>query len=174
MLDATTQPGFAGAPIIELNGAAAGAGADGLTLLGGNSTVRGLVINRFGGSGMHVGGTGGNLIQGNYVGLDATGNADLGNAQYGIWITSNSNVIGGTTAADRNVISGNSVDGIHIDGVSGNLVQGNYVGTNATASARSAMARMESGWTTAPATPLAARWRVRATSCPETTGPASH
>ncbi len=132
VLDATTQPGFAGAPIIELNGAAAGAAADGLTLLGGNSTVRGLVINRFGGSGIHVGGTGGNLIQGNYVGLDATGNADLGNAQYGIWVTSNSNVIGGTTAGDRNVISGNNVDGIHIDGVSGNLVQGNYVGTNAT------------------------------------------
>ena len=132
VLDATTQPGFAGAPIIELNGAAAGAGADGLTLLGGNSTVRGLVINRFGGSGIHVGGTGGNLIQGNYVGLDATGNADLGNAQYGIWVTSDSNVIGGTTAGDRNVISGNNIDGIHIDGASGNLVQGNYVGTNAT------------------------------------------
>ena len=132
VLDATTQPGFAGAPIIELNGAGAGAAADGLTLLGGNSTVRGLVINRFGGSGIYVGGTGGNLIQGNYIGLDANGNADLGNAQYGIWITSNSNVIGGTTAGDRNVISGNDIDGIYIEGATGNLVQGNYVGTNAT------------------------------------------
>ena len=120
-----------------------------------------------------MGGTGGNLIQGNYVGLDATGNADLGNAQYGIWITSNSNVIGGTTAGDRNVISGNNVDGIYIDGVSGNLVQGNYVGTNATGTG--AVGNGEDGiWLdNAPATPSAARWRARATSCPETTGPAS-
>ena len=133
VLDATTQPGFAGAPLIELNGAAAGGGADGLTILGGDSTVRGLVINRFGGSGIYVGGAGGNLIQGNYIGLDAAGNADLGNAMYGIWLTTDSNVIGGTTAGDRNVVSGNNIDGIHIDGADNNLVQGNYVGTNATA-----------------------------------------
>src|SRR5205814_1286341 len=30
IIDGTTQPGYAGSPLIELNGAAAGAGADGL------------------------------------------------------------------------------------------------------------------------------------------------
>jgi CSLREA domain-containing protein len=48
VIDGTTQPGFAGSPIIELSGAIAGpAGADGLNITAGNSTVRGLVINRF-------------------------------------------------------------------------------------------------------------------------------
>src|SRR5262249_48407479 len=44
VLDATTQPGFAGTPLIELNGA--GAGADGLVLGGSGAVVRGLIINR--------------------------------------------------------------------------------------------------------------------------------
>src|SRR5439155_26949600 len=47
-IDGTTQPGFAGSPIIELNGASASAFA-GLNITAGNSTVRGLVINRFNG-----------------------------------------------------------------------------------------------------------------------------
>ena len=48
-IDGTTQSGFNGAPIIELDGSNAGGGTDGLDLANGNSTVRGLVINRFGG-----------------------------------------------------------------------------------------------------------------------------
>src|SRR5438270_368197 len=47
-IDGTTQPGFAGSPLIELNGAGAGAFA-GLWITAGNCTVRGLVINRFNG-----------------------------------------------------------------------------------------------------------------------------
>ena len=44
-IDGTTQAGFAGAPIIEINAAGIGS-SDGLAISGGNSTVRGLVINR--------------------------------------------------------------------------------------------------------------------------------
>src|SRR5207244_3601936 len=44
-IDGTTQPGFAGTPVIELSGTSAGV-VDGLTITAGNSTVRGLVINR--------------------------------------------------------------------------------------------------------------------------------
>jgi len=65
VIDGTTQPGFAGTPLIELSGASAGATTDGLRLSAGNSTIRGLAINRFGGAGIHVqlpGGT--NFIQG--------------------------------------------------------------------------------------------------------------
>jgi hypothetical protein len=49
-IDGTTQPGYAGTPLIELNGAGA-AGADGLVLGAGSSgtIVRALAINRFGG-----------------------------------------------------------------------------------------------------------------------------
>jgi CSLREA domain-containing protein len=42
-----------------------------------------------------------------------------------------------TTAADRNIISGNTVDGIQINGAgaTGNVVQGNYIGLDATGTA---------------------------------------
>ena len=52
MLDGFTQPGYTGTPLIELNGAAAGANATGLGIGAGPSTVRGLAINRFDGPGI--------------------------------------------------------------------------------------------------------------------------
>ena len=71
VIDGTTQPGFAGTPVIELNGnGLAGERAD---VQGGNSIVRGLVINRFGGAGMFLQTNGGNVIEGNYIGTDPTG-----------------------------------------------------------------------------------------------------
>src|SRR5688572_26417016 len=53
-LDATTQGGYAGKPLITLNGAGAGSAVDGLKITGGGSEIRGLVINRFSGSGILV------------------------------------------------------------------------------------------------------------------------
>src|SRR4051812_13641582 len=47
VIDGTTQPGYAGTPIVELNGRQAGTGTTGLTITAGNSTVRGLVVNSF-------------------------------------------------------------------------------------------------------------------------------
>lgn len=132
-IDGTTQPGFSGAPLIELNGASAGAGVDGLTITGGNSTVKALVINRFGGKGIAISASGGDTIQGCYIGTDATGAVDLGNF-YGVHVdNSPNNTIGGTTAGARNIISGNNNgSGIELSGGSatGNLVQGNYIGTD--------------------------------------------
>lgn len=133
-IDGTTQPGFAGTPIIELNGASAGAGADGLVLDAGSSgsTIRGLVINRFVDKGIFItNGSGGNLIAGNYIGTDITGLVDLGNNGWGIDLINagNDNVIGGNTAAERNVISGNNYGGIAVNGlISGTVIQGNYIG----------------------------------------------
>ena len=56
--------------------------ADGLQLYAGNSTVRGLVINGFT-SGITVSSAGGNVIEGNFIGTDATGLLDLGNTDRG-------------------------------------------------------------------------------------------
>ena len=121
VIDGTTQPGFAGTPLIDLNGANAGASGDGLRLPAGNSTIRGLVINGYGGAGIHVQAPGGtNVIEGNFIGTDPTGTLRRGNGQSagqagGLWIDGSSgNLIGGPYATNRNLISANSGPGLFI------------------------------------------------------------
>jgi titin len=97
--------------------------------------VRGLVINRFSGGGVRIlGATATNVaIAGNYIGTDATGSTRQGNLE-GVVLESNAanNTVGGVTAADRNVISGNVANGVALySGASGNVVAGNYIGTDA-------------------------------------------
>jgi uncharacterized repeat protein (TIGR03803 family)/parallel beta-helix repeat protein len=141
VIDGTTEPGYNGTPLIELDGASAGAGVNGLVLTAGASTVEGLAINRFGGNGVEIDGNGGDVITGNYIGTDATGTSAAGNGD-GIAVISVSNVtIGGTAAGARNIISGNKGAGVvlgsagSLAGASGVLVQGNYIGTNAAGTA---------------------------------------
>jgi parallel beta-helix repeat protein len=111
IIDGTTQPGFAGSPIIELNGINAGAGVNGLTIYAGNSTVKGLVINRFGGHGIVLQYSGGNTIEGNYIGTDVTGRVtdpkpsvpgdEYGNYGAGVYIDDvPDNTIGGVNIDD--------------------------------------------------------------------------
>jgi Bacterial Ig domain/SdrD B-like domain len=120
---------------IELNGTNA-VGANGLVLQASNSILRGLVINRFDGSGILITGSAatGNLIEGNFIGTDATGHYDLGNIGNGVLITggASNNTIGGSTVEARNFICGNDGDGIRIQDSSttANRVQGNYIGLN--------------------------------------------
>jgi hypothetical protein len=133
VIDGTTQPGYAGHPLVELDGAMAGAAAVGLTITAGDSTVRGLVINRFG-TGIALLGNGGNVVQGNYIGTDATGTDALGNLGDGVLIRDGrNNLIGGTVPGAGNLISGNS-DGVYAYGeaqdTTGNAVQGNYISTD--------------------------------------------
>ncbi len=71
-----------------------------------------------------------NFVHGNYIGLNAAGNAKLGNL-VGIDFTGGTaNVIGGDVAGTRNVISGNST-GVQIRTITGQFVSGNYIGLNA-------------------------------------------
>src|SRR5262249_48617939 len=70
---------------------------------------------------------------GNFIGTDKTGTAAVANANSGVAIFSPNNTVGGTTAAARNLVSGNSSIGIALfAGARNNLVQGNYVGTDVT------------------------------------------
>jgi hypothetical protein len=139
IINATTQPGFAGVPLISVTGTSAGSGAEGLTIIGSNVTVRGLVINSFNGDGILLSGDVQNcVIEGNYIGTNFNGSIAQGNAGSGVHIVGgSSNRIGGSTVAARNVISGNlngvlieSSDYADIDAI-GNLVQGNYIGLGA-------------------------------------------
>jgi hypothetical protein len=117
--------------LIELNGSNSG---NGLDIRADNCTVRGLVINRATGSvGIYLWSSN-NLIEGNFIGTDATGSNGLGNANGVVVISSSAanNTVGGTAPAARNVISGNSFYGIIAASNSfGTKVQGNYIGTNA-------------------------------------------
>lgn len=131
-IDATTQPGFSGTPIIELSGE----GEDsfsfyGLRLNSHGNVVRGLVINRFRWYGIYLeSGSSSNRIEGNWIGLDATGKMGQGMNGNGVTINGGSNnIVGGTNVLARNVIAGNTMHGVAIFG-SGNMVQGNYIGTD--------------------------------------------
>jgi len=138
ILDATTQPGYAGTPLIELNGSSAGASANGLHVAGGSSIVVGLVVDSFSGDGILIDTNSNDVIQGNYVGTDPTGTLAKANGGNGVQIIDTpNNVIGGTTSSARNIISGNTGEGVRIDGAlaTGNVVQGNYIGTNVSGSA---------------------------------------
>ncbi|HWZ65571.1 MAG TPA: right-handed parallel beta-helix repeat-containing protein [Patescibacteria group bacterium] len=132
IIDGSSQPGYNGAPLIELNGTNV-TNQPGIWITAGNSTVRGLIINRFGLNGLIITNTGNNIIAGNYIGTDSTGTGAAPNGTDGIGIlNSANNTVGGTTVADRNVVSGNTGNGIGITGsaASGNVISGNIVGAN--------------------------------------------
>ncbi len=106
--------------LIELDGSAVqGPSLAGLSLATSNSTIRGLIINRFT-IGVNVASSG-NQILGNYIGTNATGALALGNS-VGIKVQSgaSNNLIGGVNASARNVISGNNSHGIEITGIGTN------------------------------------------------------
>ena len=198
-VDATTQPGYSGKPLIELNGGNVTSGP-GLIVYGANSTIKGFAINRFGGNGIMLMkrtgyAQGGITVSNNYVGTNAAGTGAAANKAHGILVqcagntiannvfsgngkagvflytaasnrnrvvgnligtnaagtaavpnvtngvhnqASHTNTIGGLTAAERNVISGNKQDGILLasHGAAGNRILGNYIGTNAAGTAK--------------------------------------
>ncbi|MGI9106906.1 MAG: carboxypeptidase regulatory-like domain-containing protein [Pyrinomonadaceae bacterium] len=81
-----------------------------------------------------------NTIQGNLIGTDATGQSAIPNTTAGLIISNFGNVIGGTAAGARNVISGNGLPtvpgpGLQLGGFStftgSALVQGNLIGVAA-------------------------------------------
>lgn len=130
-IDGTGQPGFAGSPIVELDGASLVSGTDGLYIMAGNSTVRGLAIHGFSGAGIRLASAGGNVIQGNFIGTDLTGMAALPNGTgIQIEIDAPNNLIGGTIAGAGNVISGNAGHGLLLNQSAGNVIQGNFIGTD--------------------------------------------
>ena len=129
----------------DLTGTTALANSEGVFINdGSNNTIGGTVagagnlISGNSGNGVDIqdtgapGATTGNKVQGNFIGTNAAGTAALGNG-FGVAILSGTaNTVGGTTAAARNVISGNSGSGVTILNASatGNLVQGNFIGTD--------------------------------------------
>jgi hypothetical protein len=125
-IDGTTQPGGR----VEVN-------SDGFTPLiffGGNSVLRGVAI--YGGSASLVLASDGNIVEGNYIGFRPDGTkpsyGQIGGIHFRGGVNGsrpgNNNLIGGTTAQARNVISNCDV-GLNFSENTGNVVKGNYVGT---------------------------------------------
>ena len=127
-------------------------GASG-NIVGGSVAGAGNQISGNSNQGIYIGdsGTNANVVAGNYIGLNAAGTGALANGYAGVEIggQAQNNVIGGTTAGSRNVISGNLFQGVVMSasGTTGNRVQGNYIGTNAAGAA--AVANTSSGVTLA-------------------------
>ena len=129
--------------LIEINGGLTGGGGfspstgDGLALSGGNSTIRGLAIDGFSsGAAIHVLSPGGDTIAGDFLGIDPSGTVAKPD-KVGVQVETANNTIGGTTPADRDVVSANTFIEVYLlgEGATSNTVEGDFVGTNAAGTA---------------------------------------
>jgi uncharacterized repeat protein (TIGR01451 family) len=125
LLDATTQPGYAGVPIIELSGASAGGLANGLSIAGASARVQGFVINAFTGQGIAITAPGVEVTN-NFIGVDADGTTQLRNGFNGVSIASSGASVSGNTIAH------NGSDGVLVVGVghAGNSIRRNSIFSN--------------------------------------------
>jgi hypothetical protein len=97
-------------------------------------TVKALIVNHVDGIGIAISGLRGKVI-GSYIGTNNTGATAVANTSDGIVVAGSNATIGGTTATERNVISGNTGNGIFICSCANATIQGNYIGTDVSGTA---------------------------------------
>ena len=114
-IDGQTEPGFMGQPLIEVS-AAPGVGPVGIDVEA-SSTIRGLVVDGFSAHGILLG-RGHSKVEGVTV---------KGNGDSAVVVGSPGNRIGGTTPAQRNVISGNGAGGLWVTDLNGQQASGNTI-----------------------------------------------
>jgi CSLREA domain-containing protein len=156
-IDGTTEPGYAGTPLIELDGVGApGATALSFNIGSGASTIRGLALNRWA-AGIDTRDSTTVVVEDSYFGVSAAdGVTPRPNVSGIIFLGGSNHVVGGPDANDGNLISGNTQAGVRVQGVAGTTIQGNRIGTNAagTAAVGNAMG-IEITPTTSPASGIA-------------------
>ncbi|MBI2432645.1 MAG: immunoglobulin domain-containing protein, partial [Candidatus Hydrogenedentes bacterium] len=132
--DTTGGVNIDGGGQITIDGSGVTPGGSGFIITSADNTLRGMNVLNLSGNGIYISGLGAmnNTVAGCGIGTNA--DADFGNGLAGVLIDggATNNVIGGTTTADRNIISGNDVAGIEINdaGTDGNQVIGNFIGTD--------------------------------------------
>lgn len=141
VIDGSTQPGFTGKPLIVVDGShilpETFTSNSGLLIYSANNQVKNISFNGFNWNGLTLrfADATNNTIAGCWLGLDATGSNAAPNAYQGILLDmgASRNIIGGTNALARNVLSGNTQYGVLISGTNttGNVILGNYIGTDA-------------------------------------------
>lgn len=130
-------PSSGGVPQITID--CGGNPINGFDVTSAGNTIRDLsIINCVNGILIDGSGADNNLIAGNFIGLAPAGaaapNGDGIHFTGGGGDGADGNVIGGSAAADRNVISGNNLDGIDIEDAAADntVIRGNYIGTDPT------------------------------------------
>ena len=138
-IDGASQPGYAGTPLVEIDGVNTGSESNGIYFTTNDSMVRALAITRFGlggtlnglnGAGVLITGDR-NRVENCYVGIRPDGVTANGNRSDGVWINGDDNVVVGS------LISGNGRSGIQITFATSNrnVVSGSRIGTNAAGTA---------------------------------------
>ena len=143
VIDGSTQPGFAGRPLIFVDASQIlpeTFTSDTFLIYSASNQIKNISFSGFDWNGLTLiyPDATNNTISGCWFGLDATGTNAAPNAFQGILIAAGAsrNIIGGTNALARNVLSGNSQYGVFItdSNTTGNVVLGNYIGTDASGS----------------------------------------
>ena len=155
LIDGTSQPGFNPSeltPVIQINGQYLGdisttspfyftptPNAYGLLINTGaiaassTTTIKGLAIGGFTGSGIEIVDSNNVVILGSHIGADFDGITAMKNCSAGIVARNSGNIqIGGTDDSDKNIISGNDSSGIVFVNVTGGAIQGNKIGVDRT------------------------------------------
>ena len=119
---------------IELNGT--NVNDRGLTIEASSTVVKGLVINRFRGTGTFIAPSGADLlsnvrIEGNFIGTNPAGTAKRRNINGVLFSATTNSTVGGTSLASRNLISGNNGNGVasFLVASNNNTIRGNLIGT---------------------------------------------
>jgi hypothetical protein len=135
-INGDSQPGYAGTPLIEINGSqveayrSPGYYSEGLIVKGGE--IDGIAIDRFAGDELLV--TGPELVQGNDIGITPSSDLLYGGGQAGISVLgagADGSTIGGTAAGQANIISANYW-GIYTFAVDDLSIAGNIIGLDPT------------------------------------------
>jgi CSLREA domain-containing protein len=119
---------------IELNGT--NVNDRGLAIEASNTVVKGLVINRFRGTGIFIAPSGADLlsnvrIEGNFIGTNPAGTVKRRNINGVLLNATTNSTVGGTSLASRNLISGNNGNGVasFLVASNNNTIRGNLIGT---------------------------------------------
>jgi len=137
-IDGYTQPGASPNTLkvgdnaklkIVLDGSSAG-NANGLVISGSFSTIQGLNIRGFTHQAAIQVNSNANVVRGSFIGTDSTGTRAAANLD-GVVVTGSLDAVGGETADNRNVISGNTRYGLELETYGSQILE-NYIGTDAT------------------------------------------
>lgn len=117
----------------NLDGSTAIANNKGVSIQGNNADGNTIQFNVISGNAQEglwtQSGADNQLIYGNYLGLNAAGNADLGNGFMGLKLESNGNTVGDAADGTRaNFIAGNNDHGVLLNGAANNTFKRNVIG----------------------------------------------